>query len=320
MKFYESLTIPFTKEFRKVTPTSKPRWYYTFTCPICNTPTTKVKANNFKWCCTKCSHTTSSTEEFIKKSKAKFGDLYAYEKTTVLNARTKVTLTCKLHGDFKVRIADHLHPKRLAGCPTCGNLVQKSKVTTSITQWKQKLQDKFSNKFKIVSYNTVGYHAAVVIECPDHGQFTTTFGAIQKNKHLCSKCASHNHQKQSVVTVEPFGRLYYVYIPSIDMYKLGVTVFKSSSLATTKHIKLWEKLYTYQDAIALEHLIHTRLSEFRYKGSKKLLRAGNTELYKQNVENLILDILSRASQKEFCVERILNGETPFTEDNPVLNE
>ena len=319
MKFYESSTIPFTKEFKGKTSTSKPRWYYTFTCPICNTLTTKVKANNFKWCCTKCSHTSTSTDDFIKKSKAKFGDLYTYEKTQVVNSKTKVTLACKLHGDFKVRMADHLHPTRLAGCPTCGNLLQQTKVTIPITQWAQTLHDKFNNKFTVVSYEEVGYHCAVTLQCPTHGQFTTTFSAIQKSKHLCSKCASHNHQKQSVVTTEPFGRLYYVYIPSIDMYKLGITSFKSSSLATTKHTTLWEKLYTYQDAVDLEHQIHTELSEFRYNGSKKLLRAGNTELYKQNVENQILDILSRASQKEFCVERILNGETPF-KDNPVLNE
>lgn len=319
MKFYESLTIPFTKEFKGVTTTSKPRWYYTFTCPTCNTVTTKVKANNFKWCCTKCSHTTTSTEDFIKKSKDKFGTLYTYEETNVLNSKTKVTLTCKLHGAFTVRIGDHLHPTRLAGCPTCGNLLHDSKITTTVAQWEQRLHDKFKGKFTIVSYTEVGYHHSVTLHCPDHGNFTTTFGAIQKSKHLCNKCAACNHQKQSIVTTEPFGRLYYVYIPSIDMYKLGVTSFKSSSLATTKHIILWEKLYTYQDAVDLEHDIHIKLSEFRYKGSKKLLRAGNTELYKQNVENQILDILSRASQKEFCVERILNGETPF-KDNPVLNE
>ncbi len=319
MKFIEPTTIPFTKEFKGVSPTSKPRWYYTFTCPECSIVTTKVKANNFKWLCNSCAHITSSTEEFIRKAKQKFGNLYDYSKTYVHSTRTKVTITCPTHGDFSVRVMDHLRPNTLNGCPTCGRMQHNHKVTKPLADWETTLQQKHAGKFTIVSYDSVGYHAPVQFLCPNHGEFTSTFGAITSSKYLCRNCANHSHQKQSKRCTSPFGKLYYAYIPSIDMYKLGVTSHKSSSLATTKHALLWEKWFSYEDAIAIEHILHTELASFRYTGTKKLLRAGNTELYKINVEQYIFDILSRASQRELCVERILNGEPPYL-DNSVLNQ
>lgn len=318
MSFTESTTIPFTKEFKGVTPTSKPRWYYTFNCPDCGNQVTKVKYKNFTWKCRSCSHTTTDTEDFIKRSKEKFGDIYDYSKTKCINVRTKVTITCPLHGDFQVRIKDHLNPKTLNGCPTCGNLRQQKAITRPIEEWKILLTDKFNDKFTIKSYEKVGFKNPVQIECKEHGEFTTTFGAINQAKYLCPECARCSHQKQSQVGTEPFARLYYTYIPEIDMYKFGLSTYRSSSLSGTKHDKLWEKWYSYKDAIDLEHEVHQELDDYRYKGKKKLIKAGNTELYKCNVEQQILAILDRASQKQFCVERILNGETPH-EDNPVLN-
>lgn len=319
MKFYEHPTIPFTKEFKGTTPASKPRWYYTFTCTICNQTTTKVKANNFKWVCTSCAHRTASTTKFIDASKQKFPDKFDYQQTQVINTRSKVTLTCKQHGDFCTRVHDHLNSPT-GGCPGCGKANQVAAVTLSLNDWSDRLISTHGNKFTITNFTNIGYHEPVVLVCKDHGEFTTTFGAITHTKFLCKYCAAQHHQKQSKRANEPFARLYYVYLPDIDMYKLGVSTYKSSSLSSAKYIMLWQKWYAYEDAIMLEHVIHTELSDYRYKGTKRLLRAGNTELYKSNVEPQILKILTRASQRELCVERILNGETPFKEDNPVLNQ
>jgi hypothetical protein len=47
-----------------------------------------------------------------------------------------------------------------------------------------------------------------------------------------------------------------------------------------------------------------------FKGTKKLLRSGSTELYKDDVDSKVQEIINRASYKQLYVESILNGESP----------
>ena len=57
------------------------------------------------------------TESFIKKAKEVHGDRYDYSKTVYVNKRTKVVITCPIHGDFEQLANNHL---RGQGCPLCG--------------------------------------------------------------------------------------------------------------------------------------------------------------------------------------------------------
>lgn len=316
--FIEPLHIAFTKEFKGATEKSKPRWYYTFNCSECGKTTTKVKCSRFKWSCTSCSQQKpDKNNKFIEKCIAKYGDRYDYSKTVYTLCRAPVIITCRKHGDFTTQPRDFL--ATVEGCQKCARDSGNAKKTRSLEHYTKSLPDTVT----VESYTKVGYHASVTLKCAIHGSFTTTFGGISKSRHVCAKCSYHTHQKQNIrnsCKTERFVRLYYFYIPSIDMYKFGLTTYKSSSLAGVEKVLLWEKWYPVVVGVELEHLVHTELSEFRYTGTKKLLRSGNTELYKLNVENKILEILNRASVQQCTVENILNGETPTSEDNPVLNQ
>ena len=46
--------------------------------------------------------------EFIKKAKEKHGDRYDYSKVHYINAKTKILITCKIHGDFNQTPCNHL--------------------------------------------------------------------------------------------------------------------------------------------------------------------------------------------------------------------
>ena len=59
-----------------------------------------------------------SNEEFIRECKQFLPESITYEKTNYVNAKTKVTLTCKYHGDFTVNPHSMLNGK--TGCPSCG--------------------------------------------------------------------------------------------------------------------------------------------------------------------------------------------------------
>jgi hypothetical protein len=58
-----------------------------------------------------------STEEFIKRSKEKHGDLYDYSNTTYVKSGEKVKISCKLHGVFESEPRKHYVLGY--GCPIC---------------------------------------------------------------------------------------------------------------------------------------------------------------------------------------------------------
>ena len=57
------------------------------------------------------------TDGFIKKARLVHGDKYDYFKVNYINDRTKVIITCPLHGDFAQTPSNHL---RREGCHFCG--------------------------------------------------------------------------------------------------------------------------------------------------------------------------------------------------------
>lgn len=76
------------------------------------------------------------------------------------------------------------------------------------------------------------------------------------------------------------------------MYKLGVTVNElKSRFSGVEHQIIFIKSYPYLEAIELENFLHQKLIKYRYRGQKKLLKAGSRELYKMNIQKNIKHIL-----------------------------
>lgn len=73
-----------------------------------------VHLRGFK--CPKCNGRSLTSEEWIEKAKLVHGDKYDYSETIYLNARTKVNIKCKEHGEFLQRPNDHIYG---CGCPFC---------------------------------------------------------------------------------------------------------------------------------------------------------------------------------------------------------
>lgn len=67
--------------------------------------------------CPKCINSTEkSTQEFIEAAKEVHGDRYKYSYVFYKNNKSKVTINCPKHGNFKQRPNHHLNG---AGCPGC---------------------------------------------------------------------------------------------------------------------------------------------------------------------------------------------------------
>lgn len=143
-----------------------------------------------------------STEDFINKSKAIFGERYVYTKTDVdkKDSKRRVTITCPKHGDFLQNMYSHL---KGCGCPKCG---KESSVRTQ-TLTKEQFVDKANivHNFKYIYDNTVYNNATdyVDITCPIHGVFTQkAYSHLQG--HGCPKCAVEQNSNNMLYSKEDF--------------------------------------------------------------------------------------------------------------------
>jgi superfamily II DNA or RNA helicase len=107
----------------------------------------------------------SNTQEFIAKSKAKFGEILDYSLVDYKSSRIPVILGCSIHGLFEVGPNLHLHS--LYPCPKCAHGVP----TTD--QYIVKAKEIHGDKFDYSRVNYVARNIKVEIVCRTHGSFYT---------------------------------------------------------------------------------------------------------------------------------------------------
>jgi hypothetical protein len=125
----------------------------------------------------------TTQEEFIKKAKKIHNDKFNYDKVKYINGKTKVIITCPIHGDFLQTPNNHLK----GGCKKCADS-NRDYLRVSLDQFKERANKKHKNKY---NYSKVNYNNTtdkVIIGCPLHGDFEQ-----EANSHLlgigCPKCA-----------------------------------------------------------------------------------------------------------------------------------
>lgn len=272
-----------SEEMKYPTPTSiKRKKWVTFICVRCGKNASKWYDKKLWNCkCEHCSKGGFTTTEFIEKALSVHKTTYDYSKTSYTNKRTMVTIVCKKHGDFLQRPSDHLSG---AGCVKCGDELRGKLQQLPSSVWLERLKQ-YPNIKVGNTQELTGSNKAVNLICVLHGKFTTTLNRIGTAKYLCGECARVSHQLQSFRPdlQNETATLYYVYIPSIDMYKLGVTVQPLNKRMQLEFTEILTKVMRYEDALKLEHQLHNELKDFRYQGTKKLLKVGNTELYKVDI-------------------------------------
>lgn len=133
--------------------------------------------------CGECSgRKTLTTEEFTALAKKVHGDAYDYTKTEYVDNHTKVTITCKLHGDFQQH--PRSHRKGSVGCPLCNGWVHTPESFTELSQ------AQFGNKF---TYHNTSYTKArekVTITCREHGDFIQVADSHLRGFIGCLGCQS----------------------------------------------------------------------------------------------------------------------------------
>jgi hypothetical protein len=149
----------------------------------------------------------SNIKDFIKKANIKHYNKYEYTKSIYVNWKTKLTIICKIHGEFYLNPNEHLNG---SGCIKCNNeriLINRNKrilnkIECLNTIKTTKLQSKQSNFIEIVEklhmkkydYSLLEYVAVnkkVKIVCKIHGIFEQT-PHHHKNGQGCPECSYMN--------------------------------------------------------------------------------------------------------------------------------
>lgn len=113
------------------------------------------------------------------------GQKYDYSKSIYLNAKTKVIITCPVHGDFFQTPDSHI---RKSGCPKCK--IDNARIINMSNkfEFENKALIIHENKYNYSKFNYVSSRYKSIIICPIHGDFLTN-----ANDHLsgcgCPKCA-----------------------------------------------------------------------------------------------------------------------------------
>lgn len=137
--------------------------------------------------CPKCGIGTMGLKEFIDKANIIHNNKYDYSNVDCVNNKTKVIITCSIHGDFEQTPSKHIIGQ---GCPFCN----RSEICGS----KKMTNDEFINNANKIHQNRYTYNKTmytyakekVWVTCPLHGDFNIT-----PDSHLrgsgCKKCG-HN--------------------------------------------------------------------------------------------------------------------------------
>lgn len=220
-------------------------------------------------------------DKFITKANAVHNYRYNYDKTFYTSSKTRLTITCNVHGDFT-----QLPPVHLLGgnCPECTKIKLREQYADT--------QEKFIAKAKNIhwtgyDYSKVKYlnnRTKVTIICPTHGEFKQT-----PNAHLlgqgCRKCGDLSKLEHRFECYKSTPTQFYV-IKYKGLYKIGITTKTvdkryAQEVSDTDEIEtLFIKYFdNYKDAYYHEQYMLLLNTKYKYSGKSIFNNTGTSELF-----------------------------------------
>jgi hypothetical protein len=133
--------------------------------------------------CKYCGGTSKmDTKLFIEKAKKVHGDKFDYSKVIYFDSRTKVVITCPIHGDFEQTPNNHLSKSN--GCYKCLNTCYDTESFTT------KAKMIHNNKYDYTKVDFKNSRTKVIITCPIHGDFEQ-IPTSHINGYGCYKCGNN---------------------------------------------------------------------------------------------------------------------------------
>lgn len=137
-----------------------------------------------------------TTEEFIQESKEIHGEKYEYLKSEYSKRKSKVIITCKIHGDFNQTACSHLSG---SGCDKCAHDKLDNRRRKNIGTFINESNEIHKNHFNYSKVNYINWNTKVEILCPSHGSFFQSPHNHIKG-HGCNKCRGHVSKPEIEIT------------------------------------------------------------------------------------------------------------------------
>jgi hypothetical protein len=117
--------------------------------------------------CPKCGK-RKTTDVFIEQATKIHGDFYNYDKVKYKGTHEKVTIQCRVHGEFEQTPNSHL---KGGGCPECATLKGAKSRTKSTEQFIKEAKEVHGSKYLYTNTKYTGALDSAEIECVEHGAF-----------------------------------------------------------------------------------------------------------------------------------------------------
>lgn len=130
-----------------------------------------------------------NTELFKVKANEVHNNFYDYSKTVYINYKTKLTIICPIHGEFKQRIDHHLNGFK---CKLCGCNSAAQKLLITKEQFLQKAEKIHGKTYDYSLFIPCKAKEKIQIICKSHGIFEQSYDSHINQKSKCPKCSQKN--------------------------------------------------------------------------------------------------------------------------------
>lgn len=224
----------------------------------------------------------NKTTTFIDRATTIHGTTYDYSEVVYINCSTKVPIKCHTHGTFLQSPEKHLAGR---GCPLCGRERSRQAKFSDTATFITKAIEVHGDRYLYHNTNYVTAKEKLIITCPLHGDFEQ-LASGHLSGYGCSKCT--NYGKGRVPTDKQCS-LYYLHLPDLGYYKIGITSLDIRHRYRTKFDTeqfeiVFVKTYSSgKDAFDEEQRLLKQYDSLKYKGSTKILKSGNTEIFTEDI-------------------------------------
>jgi hypothetical protein len=211
-------------------------------------------------------------EEFVQRAMNVHKDRYSYHNVDYVKMLQKVSITCKVHGDFWQTPADHLWNH---GCPKC----KADKRSFSWVEMFNQFPDKNKNYYTYEETTYKRNSVKMKMICPKHGEFWQK-PELHKNGAGCKICTASGGPGKYCETIfnrkpelkQRPGFLYCIELLDADnttFYKIGITTSMKNrfyNFIKNNHGKiLWIRKDTLYNCFILEQKILKENTNFLYR-------------------------------------------------------
>jgi hypothetical protein len=141
-----------------------------------------------------------NTKEWKEKAFKLHGDLYDYFNSVYTKALNKISIRCKIHGDFQQNARDHL---RGHGCPICRYIKSSEKRKLTKNEFLERAENRNGTKYDYSKVTFKYTRDKIRLKCEKHGWFFIAVDHFLNGKG-CQQCSIQESKIKRSLSLKEF--------------------------------------------------------------------------------------------------------------------